>query len=122
MVGESTNTMQIDKTVLDGLSGQLFDPAVSPNGLLSLNNKEATTPQDKDALGNFGDLFKQALAQVSQLEQQSGALTQRFAAGDNVPLHEVMIASEKSGMAMDLTVQIRNKLLTAYQELSRLQV
>jgi flagellar hook-basal body complex protein FliE len=113
--------MQIEKIALDGLSDKLNPLPLGGDGLLGLD-KASNEPKEKDALSNFGDLFKQALTQVSQLDKQSGQLTQRFAAGDNIPLHEVMIASEKSGAAMDLTVQIRNKLLTAYQELSRLQV
>jgi flagellar hook-basal body complex protein FliE len=42
--------------------------------------------------------------------------------GQNVELHELMISMERAGLAMELTLQVRNKLLEAYQEISRMQV
>lgn len=45
-----------------------------------------------------------------------------FAAGGNMDLHSVMIASEKAGLSMQLALQMRNKILQAYQEISRMPI
>ena len=42
--------------------------------------------------------------------------------GENVPLHQVMIATEEASVSFQLMVEVRNKLLEAYQELMRMQV
>ena len=42
--------------------------------------------------------------------------------GKPVDLHQVMIAAEQAGLALQLTVQVRNKIIEAYQEISRMQV
>ena len=71
-------------------------------------------------LSQFGDMLEKNIEKVSALDKQSDALTQQFVTGQNVPLHQVMIASEKASVAMNLTLQIRNKLVSAYQEMMRM--
>ncbi len=69
----------------------------------------------------FGAALKSALDQVEQLhtdaQQQVGGLLQ----GDRQDLHNVMIAVEKADVAFQLMMQVRNKIVSAYQEVSRLQ-
>lgn len=66
--------------------------------------------------------LKDGLDQVTQLVRSSEALTNEAAIGGDVDLHDVMIAAEKSGVAMQLTLQVRNKLVEAYQDVMRMQV
>jgi flagellar hook-basal body complex protein FliE len=74
-----------------------------------------------EALNGFGQFFTEQLQHMNQLQQTSDSNIKAYATGADVPLHQVMIAMEQSGTAMDLAVQVRNKLLGAYQELSRMQ-
>ena len=53
---------------------------------------------------------------------QSDTLTEKLALGKEVDLHEVMIASQKASVTMQLTLEIRNKAVEAYQEMMRMQV
>jgi flagellar hook-basal body complex protein FliE len=71
---------------------------------------------------DFGQLLMDALKEVNKTQLEAGELRDAFARGEPVELHDVMIALEKSGIALQLAVQVRNKLLEAYQEISRIPV
>lgn len=70
----------------------------------------------------FGEIFKQALQEVNQSQQVSDKLTTELATGKVDNIHEVMIASEKASLSLELTMQVRNKVVEAYQEVMRMQV
>lgn len=71
---------------------------------------------------SFGDTLKQALHQVNQLEQISSQNGKLLAAGKIDNVHDVIIAGQKASIAVELTVQVRNKVVEAYQEVMRMQV
>ncbi|KXH79977.1 flagellar hook-basal body complex protein FliE [Sporosarcina sp. HYO08] len=71
---------------------------------------------------NFGQMFKQALNEVNEKQQHSDLLTEKLALGKNVDLHEVMIAAQKASIALNATMEIRNKVVEAYQEISRMPI
>ncbi|HCM48545.1 MAG TPA: flagellar hook-basal body complex protein FliE [Colwellia sp.] len=76
-----------------------------------------------ESTSNFGDMLTNALKGVNELQQESGDKKRAFEMGDsNVTLAEVMIASSKSGIALDATVQIRNKFVEAYKEIMSMPV
>lgn len=62
------------------------------------------------------------LGSVNQLTQVSDAKQRDLAMGKDVELHDVMIAAEKASVAVQLTAQVRNKLVESYQEIMRMQV
>ena len=65
---------------------------------------------------DFGDLLTKAINNVNSLQKASGDLQTRFDRGDaDVSLSDVMIARNKSSVAFDATVQIRNKLVESYK-------
>jgi flagellar hook-basal body complex protein FliE len=68
------------------------------------------------------DFLNDAIKETNELQLESEQLNQAFAMGMNDNLHQVMIASEKADIALQFTIQIRNKLLEAYQEIMRMQV
>lgn len=70
----------------------------------------------------FGQALTDAAKQVSGLENQANAMAQQVAAGDVSELHNAMLAMQKASMALELTVQVRNKVLDAYQEIMRMQI
>lgn len=76
-----------------------------------------------ESSSNFGDMLTNALKGVNELQQESGDKKRAFEMGDsNVTLADVMIASSKSGIALDATVQIRNKFVEAYKEIMSMPV
>ncbi|MBX3095687.1 MAG: flagellar hook-basal body complex protein FliE [Fimbriimonadaceae bacterium] len=71
---------------------------------------------------DFGSMLMDAIHEVNGSQAEARELQNAMMAGRPVELHDVMIAMEKAGTSMALTMQIRNKLLEAYQEISRMQV
>jgi flagellar hook-basal body complex protein FliE len=71
--------------------------------------------------GGFSGVLKNALAQVNQLnggaEQQIGTLLK----GGNADVSSVMIAVEKADVAFQLMMQVRNKIVSAYQDIEKMQ-
>ncbi len=71
---------------------------------------------------SFGDLLKQAIGDVNQLQLQAEQAGLDLAAGNVTDLHQVMIMTEKANLALELAIQVRNKVIDAYQEIMRMPV
>lgn len=72
---------------------------------------------------DFSKLIKSAVDQVNETQQASGKLKTAFEMGDpNVTLADAMIASQKATVAFEATVQVRNKLVRAYEDVMRMSV
>jgi flagellar hook-basal body complex protein FliE len=70
----------------------------------------------------FADLMKEFAQDVNDLQFQAGHAVDMLATGRAADVHQVMIAVEEASIAMDLMLEVRNKLLEGYQELIRMQV
>jgi flagellar hook-basal body complex protein FliE len=70
----------------------------------------------------FAEYFKEALAKTNNLIVESDRLAGEFAAGRTDNIHQVLIAAEKAELALQYTMQIRNKILDAYNEIMRMQI
>lgn len=71
---------------------------------------------------SFKEFLNNSIKKVNQLQQDSQKLSEMLAVGKIDNLHKVMISVEKASLALQLTIQIRNKLLDAYNELMRMQI
>ena len=72
---------------------------------------------------DFSGLLKQSIDKVNELQKTSGQMTASFEAGDpSVTLADTMIATQKSSVAFQAATTVRNKLVTAYEEVMRMQV
>ena len=71
---------------------------------------------------NFGNLMQQAIDQVNETQMQAASLSKSFELGENVDLSQVMIAVQKSRVSFEALTQVRNKLLTAYQDVMNMSV
>ena len=80
--------------------------------------------KEKKASGpaTFGDLFQEALQKVNRQQLEAEASLQGLVTGDVEDLHRVMIATEKARLSLQLTVQMTNKVIEAYREITRMQV
>jgi flagellar hook-basal body complex protein FliE len=70
----------------------------------------------------FGDLLRQALDEANRLQSSADAAIQELAAGREGDVTEVMTAVEKADLAFRTLMQVRNKLVDAYEELMRLRI
>ncbi|MDF0725191.1 flagellar hook-basal body complex protein FliE [Cytobacillus sp. S13-E01] len=84
------------------------------------SQKKVTTPNE--AHQAFSGMLKDAINSVNDAQLKSDEMTVKLAKGENVDLHEVMIAAEKASVTLQTTLEIRNKVIEAYQEVMRMQV
>ncbi len=74
------------------------------------------------ASGDFGKALSDLLGKLSSTERATTDLVSRAAAGDDVDIHDVMIATQAESLAFQVGLQVRNKLVEAYQEVFRMQM
>ena len=96
---------------MDGIKAMTLKP-------LTLENNHGGGQTEATA---FQDTLKTYIRQVDKELKQADDLQLEFAVGRRHDLHEVMIATEKAGISFRFLVQIRDKLLEAYQEVMRMQ-
>jgi flagellar hook-basal body complex protein FliE len=70
----------------------------------------------------FTDTLKELITDVNSLKKDSAELTEKMIKGEPVDLHDVMIASAKAKTGFQLLMEMRNKFVDMYKEVSRMQV
>lgn len=70
---------------------------------------------------SFGKTLTRVINEVSDTRDHAGDLVQRFANGENVELHQVMAATEEAGIALDMLIELRNKVVEAYRSVISMQ-
>lgn len=71
---------------------------------------------------DFASMIGDGLSRVDQSLRAADGQIRSLAAGENIPLHDVMISMERARMDLMLVVEVRNRLVEAYQELTRMQL
>ena len=88
----------------------------------ALANPQAT-PEAVQGQGNFSNLMQDSIREVNAAMQESRAMTTRFEMGDpSVSLAEVMVNSQKAGLQFQAVAEIRNRVLSAYQDVMNMPV
>ncbi|OGK05592.1 MAG: flagellar hook-basal body complex protein FliE [Candidatus Riflebacteria bacterium GWC2_50_8] len=94
---------------------------VERNPWVDINKKpEKPSTNAKEQWGMFLDKFQTAIDEVDALGKTSEKLTQDAVLGRVDNLHDVMIAAEKAKTAMNLTLEVRGKVIEAYKEIMRM--
>ena len=83
--------------------------------------KPATLGNDSNGT-SFGDVLENAIQQVSNLQQEAGSESQKLLTGNTQDIHSAMVALQKADISFQMMMQVRNKLVLAYQEIMRTQV
>lgn len=114
----------IDSGRIEAMVAQLKSAAARAQG--GVNPLEAGMGAGKSqavAKPGFADALKASLDQVSATQNKAEHLGQRFSLGDDsVNLSDVMIATQKANISFQATLQVRNKLVSAYQEIMNMQI
>ncbi|GAV22558.1 flagellar hook-basal body complex protein FliE [Carboxydothermus pertinax] len=87
-----------------------------PNTIL-LNNSEQTAKTL-----DFEKKLAEALDKVNEKQLNSEQVTQDFLAGKVDDIHQVLILAQEAKLSLELAVEVRNKIVEAYQEISRMQI
>ena len=81
------------------------------------------SPAESGNAGEFANVFQSMIGQVNGQQIDAEKVAKAFSAGDpNVNLHEVMAALQKANISFQAMTQVRNKLMSAYQEIMSTQV
>jgi flagellar hook-basal body complex protein FliE len=72
--------------------------------------------------GGFQDVLASAIQQVEAVQQNASQSVERFLTGDGEELHTTILATQQADLSMDLFLQMRNKVVSAYQEIMRMQM
>ena len=106
-ISNANSLIQTGQTLRETRDGGIRSDVVSPQG-----------SQQK----SFVDTLKDAVQSVNQLQQTSDRKMEELATGKAQSIPDVMIAAEKADIALKLMVQVRNKVIDAYQEVMKMQV
>ncbi|AIY04090.1 flagellar hook-basal body protein FliE [Planococcus sp. PAMC 21323] len=87
-----------------------------------IQNQLFNNVKPENKVEGFGQVLKDALKEVSAAQNESDKLTNQLITGEVQDVHEVMIASQKASLSLQMTMQVRNKVVEAYQEVMRMQV
>jgi flagellar hook-basal body complex protein FliE len=79
-------------------------------------------PATQAPASNFADAFKTALDGVSATQQKAENIAEAYQRGEVTDVAKVMLARQEAGVAFEATLQVRNKLLSAYQDIMRMGV
>lgn len=71
---------------------------------------------------SFKEILLDSIEEVNQLQNQADAMIGRLSAGEPTEITDVLVAVEKADLAFKTLMQIRNKLVDAYEELNRMRV
>jgi flagellar hook-basal body complex protein FliE len=95
------------------------------SGLESLNGKSPAKAAKTGSAQNqetFGKMLARSLDDVNQLKLKADEAVENLAAGKQKDIHATMIALEKADIAFQLLMQVRNKIISAYETVMRTQV
>lgn len=93
---------------------------LNPINIETIGTVKTESPSKK-ALDSFSGILNETIEKVNDLQKGASTAVEKFAAGE-LDIHEVMIEVEKASVALQLTIQLRNKVMEAYQEVMRMQV
>lgn len=105
---------------------------IDPARTAALRFAQASVPQGQLTAGlegtaagtggsSFADTLKNALEEVSAVQDNSQEVVQAFLRGEPVELHEVMAVTEEAGIALEMLIELRNKFTDAYRTIINMQ-
>lgn len=107
---------------MDGLTISNANKFLETGSLDNQSVKIDSVPTSKEAGPSFADTLSEAINNVNQLHLDADKKAQELATGKSDDIAGVMIATEKADVALRAMVQVRNKIIDAYQEIMKMQV
>lgn len=101
----------------------MVDLNVQSIGMTALQNK-APAPGSKPETVNgasFGQWLEKSIDTVSEMQKVADTAALKLATGENKDIHGTMISMQKAEIAMNLMMEVRNKVISAYEEVKRMQ-
>ncbi|HSE59745.1 MAG TPA: flagellar hook-basal body complex protein FliE [Nitrospiraceae bacterium] len=100
----------MDPTIIQGISPSNLQEAATPSGPASRGGSQ------------FLDSLKSAISQVNDVQLEAGRAVDALMTGQTENVHQTMVALQKADASFQLMMQVRNKLVAAYEEINRMQI
>lgn len=113
---------EASKKLTGGLIPTNPNDSNNPNhiGLDNLTDSLGSGGGTQSATQHFGQLLQEELSKLNQTQSDAQTAAQDYAAGGEISIHQVMLAMNKAEISLSLATQVRNRLVGAYQEISRM--
>lgn len=98
-------------------NSKIFD-----NMSIALDSTDAKVETKDDTSKSFLDTLKEKLNDVNDSQLNAEAVSDSFVKGEGPDIHEVSLAVSEASLSLDMAIQVRNKLVEAYQELNKMQL
>ncbi|HUP04093.1 MAG TPA: flagellar hook-basal body complex protein FliE [Bryobacteraceae bacterium] len=92
------------------------------SGLAPIQAPHATAAQASSRGGEFQSALSSAIGSIESLQNNAANSIQQFLTGQNDELHSTILATQKAELAFELGLQVRNKVVDAYQEIMKMQM
>ena len=96
--------------------------ALLPQSVGIDQKKSNTTASGNQGEPNFSDILKNALSSVNDAQHEADQAVQQVLSGESKDIAETMIAMQKADVSLKMMLEVRNKILEAYQEVMRTQM
>lgn len=109
---------------MDGLTIKTAESLVKSGNTTSEIQSKKNSPMsaEESGAGSFANTLNEAITNVNDMQVHSNQMMEKLATGETKNIPEVMVAAEKADIALKLMVQVRNKMIDAYQEIMKMQV
>ena len=98
--------------------GPIGPGSIRPEPRIGTSRLGETEPAGK----SFKDVLSESIGEVNELQKQAEAMADKLATGQPDNVDEVLVAARKAELAFDMLMQIRNKLVDAYEEIQRMRI
>ena len=96
--------------------------SILTNSSNSPSDAISSTPAAATGSPDFSSILQEKLGQVNDKQISADDTTTQFIQGKDVDIQQVMLGTSEAQMSLDMAVQVRNKIVEAYQELNKMQV
>lgn len=108
--------MRIDEFIPDNVKNML---KLDQSNQVDSNNNKSGNENDKV---DFGGVLEKQLSAVNDKQVDAEQTSQQFVDGDDIDVHKAMLSTQEAKLSLELAIQVRNKLVEAYQELNKMQI
>ena len=115
--GNIQSMLQTLRSYQNQAAGGIDDEGNKVGNLNGLNGSKST-----EGPSGFGDLVRQTVNKVNENQMNASKLSSAYERGEGVPLTDVVLSMQKSSLSFEATLQVRNKVLKAYEDILNMPV
>jgi len=122
ILSQQTASLQNPVQMQGGVELNNFDDVIGKNSVQSVSSTASSSGSTGDLMKSFSNSIGGGLNSVNDSVNSANKAQEALAMGEDISVHDVMIASEKASLSLSMAMQLRNKLLSAYTEINNVRV